>query len=690
MQNEFSSYRRGIVDPLSQIDPKTLNVSHIPQPASVSKKRASNVRSSMAYGGRQSMIGGMRGQSALGGVPSSAKRTSVGGNNFSQDMVVPQSVVRHGGIRKSFVPGSAASGSQGRNSGRPSSFGVGGSMFSNTMASASQSKDPRPLRDKAHQAMMQEEIYEYLEINQFSVEMNHPLKEKSLVNPTQKDFVVIFQWLYKRMDPGYRFTKAIEQEVYQLLKAIRYPYLESINKSQISAVGGRNWCIFLGLLHWMVQLNQSLEHAENMDYRTVEEGSFVNKLVAKYLLKSYKAFLMDEDHHFVEYYAEAEDEFNQYAQPKVEEIEQMEKENVELKEKYASLCRGTDILSALEKKGEALESDLVKFRAYINAYEKKKEKWSAVLSKIRDELDSSEAQKIELEKEKQHIESQIAAQGLTPGDIDKMNAERDKLAKALDSISVRIEEANRVVNEKDQKAQSTLDSLDRVIQKYNTGCYRIGVIPSTSRNCPKGMNFEVYLENPLSEENLGQRPDVLLKGIDLRHVSKPALLQLRNQITARMHKIQDESIKIQEMLDLLNDQLNDKKEEIETLEAKLATGKNSFDELYETMNSEASSSHAEIERLERELRAMKLSNQQGILQLEQRCQSIAIEYDQLKHSIQTAREAMHADVEKFIDSTIDFKMHIQESLEGYEGFVIEEIENHDKEDDSVDVTMTIL
>ena len=85
------------------------------------------------------------------------------------------------------------------------------------------------------------------------------LASKSLTSPTQKEFNAMFKWLYNRIDPAYRFQKNIDAEIPPLLKQMRYPFEKSITKSQIAAVGGNNWHIFLGLLHWIMHLAMIME-----------------------------------------------------------------------------------------------------------------------------------------------------------------------------------------------------------------------------------------------------------------------------------------------------------------------------------------------------------------------------------------------------------------------------------------------
>lgn len=130
------------------------------------------------------------------------------------------------------------------------------SFFTQVPNAAGVPRDPRPLRDRSFQARIGQELLEYLTHNNFELEMKHSLGQNTLRSPTQKDFNYIFQFLYHRIDPGYRFQKSMDAEVPPILKQLRYPFEKGITKSQIAAVGGQNWPTFLGMLHWLMQLAQ--------------------------------------------------------------------------------------------------------------------------------------------------------------------------------------------------------------------------------------------------------------------------------------------------------------------------------------------------------------------------------------------------------------------------------------------------
>jgi kinetochore protein NDC80 len=81
------------------------------------------------------------------------------------------------------------------------------------------------------------------------------------------------------------------------------------------------------------------------------------------------------------------------------------------------------------------------------------------------------------------------------------------------------------------------------------------------------------------------------------------------------------------------------------------------------MTAETSGSNAEMEKLERELQQMRITAQNGILQLEQRSQSVGIEYDQLVHASHAIKEDVYREVVRILEEVIKFKLNVQTGLE---------------------------
>lgn len=95
-------------------------------------------------------------------------------------------------------------------------------------------------------------------------------------------------------------------------------------------------------------------------------------------------------------------------------------------------------------------------------------------------------------------------------------------------------------------------------------------------------------------------------------------------------------------------------------------------------------SDAQIEKLEKELVRMRTSLTESVQLMEQREMNTNFQFDQLKVRADSLREELHTEVEKMLTDVVNFKVHIQKSLEGYEQFVAEEVEREWEETEGVD------
>ena len=84
-----------------------------------------------------------------------------------------------------------------------------------------------------------------------------PIHDKWLTSPTAKDFQNLFRWIVNEwIDPAYSWpAKQFVDDATAVLRDLRYPVMESIGKTALSAPGDtRTWPAMLAMLAWMVEL----------------------------------------------------------------------------------------------------------------------------------------------------------------------------------------------------------------------------------------------------------------------------------------------------------------------------------------------------------------------------------------------------------------------------------------------------
>lgn len=570
-------------------------------------------------------------------------------------LMTPASNKRTSNLNGSVLPASQSSGG-GQNA------PMSNSQLSSSYSQSSQRRgDLRPLRDKNYQSLILQEIYDFLTANKFELEMNHPIMLKTLQLPTQKDFVLIFQFLYGRIDPNYKFTRSIETEVFALLKTLNYPYLDGINRSSISAVGGQNWPSFLGMLYWLVKLNLALLNL-NEDYFIAPDDVF-DRVFIKYIISSYRAFI-DQKEDYSDFYEEMKRGFESANSEVLQEVQSKKEAEKLLRQEFELLNRQYREVEEAEAKSKALENDLRQFSEYMVKMKERQSKWGEILQQMETEITNAENQLKALEMEKKTYENSIINKGYTIADIDKLNQERDKLSKSIDAVSNKIEDARENLQRSDSHLRQSFQSLESFVNQYNLmthkissdDLFRLTLNSSLIEDDTKGYDYEQVLNRPLREEKI-------------------RLLLRRTELNQEVHNIQEECIKIVEQVDQYSEKIFDQQEEIESLEATVAKNKSTQEEIYETMVSEGTSYSAQIEKLDRELQGLQINVNKGIIEAETRHKNLKIAYQEWKYHIKEQREVLHDSVQRLIDYIISFKLNVQENIEELDALTLKELEH---------------
>ncbi|KAI9368914.1 HEC/Ndc80p family-domain-containing protein [Aspergillus egyptiacus] len=618
--------------------------------------------------------------------------------------------------RPSFAPGSMSSSSasqslQRRSSvlSRPSMGGAMGhqSFFTQVPSVAGVPRDPRPLRDRSFQARIAQELLEYLTHNNFELEMKHSLGQNTLRSPTQKDFNYIFQWLYRRIDPGYRFQKAMDAEVPPILKQLRYPYEKGITKSQIAAVGGQNWPTFLGMLHWLMEVAQMMDRYASGEYdeACAEMGVDVSgdRVIFRFLTGAYHDWLQggeEEDdeaagQRLVPHIELMAQEFEKGNEKYIQEMEVLEAENRALRDQIEELEKNAPDMAKLDKQFRILEDDKRKFEDYIQNVQGKIEKYESRINFLDEEIKKTDAELQAADEERAGLQASVDQQGLTIQDIDRMNTERDRLQKSLDDTANRLEETHARVMAKEAEASQKLEDLEEFVKAYNTLGYQTSLIPSTAVNA-NGQDFELSLnvnERSFSASQIGGIPSRIspeadrllaepftgyhpahLLNLDLRGMVRSNLQALRKEINERRKRAIDADLERRNLLDNIKEAMDEKRSEVEALEHKRRTAEEEFERLKEVTTTQKLASDAQIEKMEKELAKMRATMSESVQLMEQREMNTNIEYEQLSLRANALREELHTNVESMLNDVIRFKVHVQKGLEDYENFVVDEVE----------------
>lgn len=520
--------------------------------------------------------------------------------------------------------------------------------------------DPRRLKDPNTKKMMGQELMEFLTQRNFEMEMKHTITANFMTSPTQKDFETMFQFLYHQIDPSYRFQKNITTEVPPLLKQMRYPFEKSISKSALGAVGGGNWTTFLALLHWMMQLAKMMEqYSMGMwDDACIEAGFDVSadRITFDFLSAAYKEWLHIEDDDDEEEEAKRRIQplidamavkFEQANSANLDQLRQLEDDAKELQDRIEELNKNAPRLAKLDETIKILEEDRQKFENYNDSMNAKVEKYSHRADLLQQEIDKCEAEMAEAEAERNDLQQKVDEQGLSVQDIDRMNTERERLIKGVETTQQRLEEAKERTGKKEAETGSRLDELESTVQKFNAQGYQVGIIPPSAQNA-KGHDYELRLninsgpdftasqfgasnsqslsssDRLLADPNNGYQPQHLLPHADLKTM-KRQLQDLRKEISERRNVALEEDMAKVDMLDKTREALEDKHAELETLKHRVKGAAEEFDNMREVSSAQGMASDAQIEKMEKELNRMRATLGESVQLMEQREMSVNLE-----------------------------------------------------------------
>ncbi|CAR29684.1 hypothetical protein ZYGR_0AD03680 [Zygosaccharomyces rouxii] len=570
------------------------------------------------------------------------------------------------------------------------------SMTSTTSVS---NRDPRPLRDRNYQNAIQQEICDYLTFNRFDVETGHPISLKFLKQPTQKGFMIIFKWLYMRLDPGYKFTRSVENEVYQILRTLQYPYLETINKSQISAVGGSSWPKFLGMLYWLVKINAKLDKSLNeLDQTLINQNTqdvtilnqplttldeqdqkqekyelMVEKLFIEYVMDSYKSFLRLEDN-YDPYMIQLEIGFEKFVRIIETDINQLQLQNDKIYMQCQDVAQRGKQLKIAREKCKALKSDLVKFQSYVDGMNHKSQEWPRKLEKMASESLAKKEQISKFELEIKDLQNGLEQRGISMDNIDEKNKQKEELAKTLDYTLDRQDQLTSVIKADKFEIEGVWRRLMETLKQYNNAIDSLINARTKSNDTIDDAELRVTIPADINWIDAVAITYAELFGpnYSITETVGANLSQINNKILSKIERAQNDNNTLEMEISDLRDQISEKTRAIERLELELSDVKSKYKLGKQENESHLLSQKIELEKLERKINDSNKLLQEKISTAQQLVQATKLKFEEQQLDINRQRASLHRQIIEIIEFASNFKINIQGLIEQTENRINQE------------------
>eukprot|EP01116_Phalansterium_solitarium_P009020 TRINITY_DN23011_c0_g1_i1.p1 TRINITY_DN23011_c0_g1~~TRINITY_DN23011_c0_g1_i1.p1 ORF type:complete len:634 (-),score=285.00 TRINITY_DN23011_c0_g1_i1:320-2221(-) len=585
--------------------------------------------------GRQSMIPGPRKSIAPSAraAPANEKRMSV--------------------APSSQVEGRPSTSSQGRLStlGRQSGAGVRRSSMYGKQAAPGSKKDPRPVSDKQYMGQCVRKVILYLTSHGYDQEIN----PKLLISPTAKQFFSILQFLVRFVDPSFTITKEkFEEEVPNMFKALKYPFTIS-PKSLLSVGTPHTWPNLLAALTWLVELisyQEAVEESSNDLMSDKESDAFLNDdQFFLFTSKAYNEWLKGSSQ-FEEVEAQLETINETHCAKLKQAIDKMNEQKRALQQEITMRTNQPNPVVELETKLAACNSDLGKFKQLITNLNDHMAKVQQIVEDQKAELEAKQNELKAAQKEKELLQHTVDTQPMSAADVEKLTAERVALEEQLAATRALVEENERIVFDKEITISKKVEEFEKAVQAYGTQARKLKLVPSNAKYA-KGIEFQIQF-NP-------HNPDAIVDQI--RGTIKPELEKLKMDVARSVIEAKNETLTIQEQIERLDEQISNKKDDIEALDSKYKKleaaylkEKQTLDEQVRTVSSESESMAAEIARL-------REASQDAVARSQKSLDAIRREYEEVQASASREKAEMQNIILSSMELLASHKAHIHSNLE---------------------------
>ncbi|KAK6090621.1 hypothetical protein P3W45_000344 [Vairimorpha bombi] len=386
-------------------------------------------------------------------------------------------------------------------------------------------RDIRMVRDPGYKKACSDNIYKFLSENNF----DGNLSQKVLQNPSNKDFQMIFKFIFSFID-DYEYSSRFEDDVINIIKMLKYPYSCEINRSQLTAITPHIWPILLSMLSWIIDLMLNLENQNEMSTSEMNMDTFFCEFVSSGYIKYLQG---DEDDN------KLEEDFENKAQSlysdMFKEIDERKGYLSKLDEEISEIKAGFNGLDDLEQKKNDLVEDLNSLISSQKQLENKKIKYANNIKKTLEEIEVIENEVNLYREQQEELQSKIDKQKLNPADVKIMNKEKVDLYKELEKITP--EKERFMVKNKDleKKLSEVIEETEKLIYDLNNIRGDISIKILKDQNDKKVFNKDLEEVRRILESEHNQK----IQHLEELKINRDTILNIKEEKEAILKDIEN-------------------------------------------------------------------------------------------------------------------------------------------------------
>jgi len=359
------------------------------------------------------------------------------------------------------------------------------------------SRDPRPVGDKAYQAQCAHTVVDFLAARGFGRSIVY---EKFLREPIAKDFYEIFKFLISQLDPRLELEGTIEVEVPLMMKRLKYPV--EVNKSKLQSITGPNtWPQLLAVLDWLItliQVNDGLIEpvAEcKLGLAGPDADCEEHHMMLGRLHDNYLEFLDMKDPEKLE--AQLRQMYNDRADDVQGEIDQLQEQVTGMDTQLQDFRSEHERLGEIQAVPMQLEVEADRLRGIIQSQDAQAQRAEEEAALIDAEDVAVLAETEALEVKNKQLQEQVESQAYSKSDIERLKCERTHLRRMLEDLKSDAEKAEQVVSELGIEESRLEESTSRTVRFVNDAAETLEAsMVAVGGPCAEELKVHVDLTEP--------------------------------------------------------------------------------------------------------------------------------------------------------------------------------------------------
>jgi len=168
-------------------------------------------------------------------------------------------------------------------------------------------------------------------------------------------------------------------------------------------------------------------------------------------------------------------------------------------------------------------------------------------------------------------EEAVAAQNLSPDEVQRMNHERETLSRNLDDLRGKIIEASQQAYDQEMQVTKSMDRFEALLSDYTTLAHQIGTITAKSDGTgfgpgPDGVDYVIDVDLGVEDVN-----EIVAGSKKLRATIWPALQAYSERFRAEGMELDNQKIALEDDLDKRSQAVEGMRDEAEVRQTRLTS-----------------------------------------------------------------------------------------------------------------------